>query len=73
MLDIGLPGMDGWEVLETLRTSAGSIPVLMLTGHGELWSEQHAKAQGAAGFMTKPFLPDALRKRIVQHLPAATP
>lgn len=68
LLDIGLPGMNGWEVLETLRASAGSIPVLMLTGHGELWSENYARERGAVGFMTKPFLPEMLRKRISQHL-----
>lgn len=70
LLDIGLPGMSGWDVLETLRSSGATYPVLMLTGHSELWSEHHAKAHGASGFMTKPFLPDALRKRIAQHLPA---
>lgn len=64
VLDIGLPGMDGWAVLEVLHAAAEGVPVLMLTGHGEMWSEQHALEQGAVGFMTKPFLPDHLRERV---------
>jgi DNA-binding response OmpR family regulator len=68
VLDIGLPGMDGWAVLEVLRTAAEGVPVLMLTGHGEMWSEQHALQQGAIGFMTKPFLPDLLRERVADLL-----
>jgi len=68
LLDIGLPGMDGWQVLETLRSSGAMYPILMLTGHGEQWSERRAVEQGANGFMTKPFLPDALRARISRHI-----
>jgi DNA-binding response OmpR family regulator len=68
LLDIGLPGMDGWEVLDILKAGDASCPVLMLTGHGELWSEQQAIERGAAEYMTKPFMPDSLRDRITRHL-----
>lgn len=69
LLDIGLPGMDGWQVLDTLKSSGTACPVLMLTGHGELWSEQQAIERGAVEYMTKPFMPDSLRERISRHLP----
>ena len=68
LLDIGLPGMDGWQVLRTLRSSGAVYPVVMLTGHSEMWSEQDARERGASGFMTKPFLPETLRQRITGHI-----
>lgn len=73
VLDIGLPGIDGWEVLNGLRQAERTehVPVLMLTGHGEVFGESEAAARGAAGFMTKPFLPEMLRSTITGLLDAA--
>lgn len=66
VLDIGLPGIDGWTVLDNLRGAERTerVPVLILTGHGETFGEHEAEARGAAGLMTKPFLPDALRSAV---------
>jgi DNA-binding response OmpR family regulator len=73
VLDIGLPGLDGWEVLAQLRGAdrTQNVPVLMLTGHGERFGEADAESRGAEGFMTKPFLPDALRNAVTDLLDAA--
>ena len=64
VLDIALPKLDGWQVLERLRSDphTTAIPVLVLTAH--VGDENLSKAAdgGADVFMTKPFQPDDLRQ-----------
>jgi CheY-like chemotaxis protein len=66
VLDIGLPGMDGWEVLRHLRADekTRSIKVLVLTAHAQPEVAEQAAQGGADDFMTKPFRPMDLRERI---------
>ena len=66
VLDIGLPGMDGWEVLRRLRAdqSTADVKVLILTAHAQPEVAEQAVAGGADDFMTKPFRPTELRERI---------
>lgn len=54
ILDVRMPGRDGYEVCGALRADAATraIPVLMLTGLGE---EERARAAGADGYVAKPF------------------
>ncbi len=68
VLDIGLPEMDGWEVLDRLRSDprTRSLPVLVLTAHAEEESRRRADEGGADGFITKPFQPDELRQEILR-------
>jgi two-component system chemotaxis response regulator CheY len=63
VLDIGLPHLDGWEVLSRIRTTPATTttPVLVLTAHAQPEVEAQAEAGGANGFMTKPFGPEDLR------------
>ncbi len=70
VLDIGLPGMDGWEVLRHLRAdqSTADIKVLILTAHAQPEVAEQAVAGGADDFMTKPFRPTELRERIEKLL-----
>jgi CheY-like chemotaxis protein len=70
VLDIGLPEMDGWEVLDRLRADPRtySLPVLVLTAHAEEESRKRANDGGADGFVTKPFQPDVLRNEILKIL-----
>lgn len=63
ILDIGLPGFDGWEVLRQLREDpAGArVPVLILTAHATE-EDRFLSGEGSAdAFMTKPFDPEDLR------------
>jgi two-component system, OmpR family, phosphate regulon response regulator PhoB len=62
VLDLMLPGMDGYEVLETLRgdESTARIPVLVLTAKSLRADRERSRELGAAAFLTKPFLPDDL-------------
>ena len=69
VLDVGLPGMDGWEVLSHLRSDARTeeTKVLVLTAHAQDQTRARAEDSGASAFLTKPFRPDELR-RIVNNL-----
>ena len=54
VLDIRMKGMDGEETLQIIKGMHPEIPVIMLTGHGELPSAERAVAQGAFDYLTKP-------------------
>jgi DNA-binding response OmpR family regulator len=54
ILDIGLPGLDGWEVLERIR-DLSDVPVLILTSHGQESDKVRGLHGGADDYLTKPF------------------
>ena len=61
LLDVMLPGMDGFAVLEQLRSAGKHLPVLMLTARGELSDRVRGLDQGADYYLTKPFqMPELL-------------
>jgi CheY-like chemotaxis protein len=62
VLDLMLPGMTGYEVLETLKgdEQTSVIPVLVLTAKSLRADRERSHGLGAAGFLTKPFLPSEL-------------
>ena len=74
ILDVGLPGMEGWEVLRALRShpKTAKLPVLMLTGHAGESVRRKAEAIGASAFMTKPFQPKELRLKLDELLGTST-
>lgn len=73
VLDIGLPGMDGWEVLARLRGDDATkhVKVLVLTAHAQPEMADRAAAKGADAFMTKPFRPEELRESVQELLTLA--
>ncbi|HSQ63618.1 MAG TPA: sigma-54 dependent transcriptional regulator [Polyangiaceae bacterium] len=60
LTDLALPGMDGMQVLESLRAQDPSVPVLMLTAHGSERVAVAAMKAGAFDYLPKPFDPDEL-------------
>ncbi len=54
VLDVGLPEMDGWTVLERIR-ELSEVPVLMLTSHGQEADKVRGLRGGADDYLTKPF------------------
>ena len=54
LLDIGLPTLDGWEVLARIRDTS-DVPVLLLTARGELAEKVHGLQAGADDYLIKPF------------------
>jgi DNA-binding response OmpR family regulator len=63
ILDIGLPGMDGWQVLERLR-DISDVPVLLLTAHGQESDKVRGLRGGADDYLTKPFTNAELVARV---------
>jgi two-component system copper resistance phosphate regulon response regulator CusR len=61
VLDLGLPDIDGLEVLRTLRTRGSEVPVLVLTARTESSDRAEALRLGAVEYLTKPLpFPDFL-------------
>ena len=62
LMDLSLPGMDGWEATRRLKAneSTRSIPIVALTGHALAGASEGARRAGCDSFVTKPCLPDDL-------------
>jgi DNA-binding NtrC family response regulator len=60
VLDIDLPGLTGLELQQELRHVRGSVPIVFVTGHGDIPMSVRALKAGAFDFFTKPFDPDLL-------------
>lgn len=58
--DIRMPGIDGLELLKRLKASRSPLPVLIMTGHGDVPLAVEAMKLGAADFLEKPFEDDRL-------------
>ncbi len=70
LLDLMMPQMNGFEVLERLRADPATapVPVIVLTALAQERDIAHAVSCGAQGYVIKPFEPDELLKRIKQTL-----
>ncbi|WP_458790618.1 sigma-54-dependent transcriptional regulator [Yoonia sp. MH D7] len=58
--DIKMPGMDGMQFLRKLKGLDSSLPVIMITGHGDVPMAVEAMRLGAFDFLEKPFNPDRM-------------
>ncbi len=61
--DIMMPEADGWEVCKTIRQTS-NVPILMLTARSQEFDELMSFESGADDFVTKPFSPSILVKRV---------
>ena len=64
ILDVMLPGLDGWKVLETLRLSGNETPVLFLTARDQIEDRVKGLELGADDYLIKPFAFSELLARI---------
>jgi CheY-like chemotaxis protein len=64
VLDVNMPGMDGHQVLREIKKRHPLLPVIMLTGHGQLQSAQTALKEGAHDYLSKPCDIDLLASKI---------
>jgi FixJ family two-component response regulator len=64
ILDIKMPGMDGHQTLAEIRKTHPNLPVIMLTGHGDLRSARQAYTEGAFDYLSKPCDIDVLTGKI---------
>jgi DNA-binding response OmpR family regulator len=68
ILDIGLPGQDGFAVLRTMRARGERLPVLILTARDEVTDMVAGLDHGADDYVTKPFVFDELLARVRARL-----
>jgi len=70
ILDVMMPGTDGFEVCRRLKrdTDSAGIPVILLSARGREHDRQRGLALGAADFMTKPYSPSDLIRRVRELL-----
>ncbi|ATJ82570.1 response regulator transcription factor [Halomonas beimenensis] len=66
LLDISLPGIGGFDVLERLRAdpALARLPIIMLTAHGREVEREKGLALGADDYVTKPFSTQALVEKV---------
>jgi excisionase family DNA binding protein len=69
LLDVIMPGVDGWQLLRQLEERHGSIPVIMFSGKIDDQAAVEAAQRGARGFVGKPFDPEELLARAKQLVP----
>ena len=72
LLDIMMPGLDGYQVLDRIRRHS-NVPVIMLTALGEVSALEKSVDLGADGYITKPFRTEELLARIKAVLRRSKP
>ena len=72
VLDIHLPRMTGLELQQTLANAQNSLPIVFITGHGDVPTSVQAMKGGAVDFLPKPFLDADLLKAVVQAIDRST-
>ena len=72
VLDVRLPGMSGLEVQQKLREAGVQIPIIFISGHGDIPMTVTAMKSGAVDFLTKPFrdqdLIDAIQRALKSNI-----
>lgn len=70
LLDVMMPGLDGYEVCRQLKADAATrdIPVIFLTARTEVEDEKYGLGLGAADYITKPISPPIVMARVKNHL-----
>jgi CheY-like chemotaxis protein len=73
--DIKMPGMDGVELAETVKSRQPWIPIVIVTGYGTVDNEDRAKAAGVSAFLRKPLSPEMIEESAHDALlqPVAAP
>lgn len=70
LLDIQLPGMDGYAVARALRADPGNLktPIIAVTSHAMVGDREQALAAGCNGYIEKPINPDSFVAEVELHL-----
>ncbi|MDG6402427.1 sigma-54 dependent transcriptional regulator [Pseudomonas quasicaspiana] len=66
--DVRMPGMNGMELLSRLQAIDADLPVILLTGHGDVPMAVDAMREGAYDFLEKPFSPEVLLRNLRRAL-----
>lgn len=70
ILDIAMPGMDGYEVCEKIKTNPDTedIPIIFISAYDEPEDVVKGFSVGGSDYITKPFIPEVVRARVAMHL-----
>ncbi len=70
LLDLMMPGMDGFEIYSCLKADrrTSETPVIFITGRGDVAAEVQGLKMGAVDYITKPFNPDLVKARVHTHV-----
>ena len=68
ILDLSLPGLSGLDLQKRIASERTDMPIIFITGHGDIPSTVQAMKAGAVEFLTKPFTDDTLLSAIRQAL-----
>ena len=71
VLDVRLPGLNGFELQQALQTANVAMPIIFITGHGDIPMSVKAMKAGAVDFLPKPVREEALLPAIEQALARA--
>jgi DNA-binding response OmpR family regulator len=71
LLDLHMPGINGFDVLEAFRSRQSSVPVIVITAHDEPGTAERVRALGASAYLKKPVDRDALFAAIAAAKPPA--
>jgi two-component system, LuxR family, response regulator FixJ len=71
--DVRMPGLDGIELLKRMKTRTGALPIIIMTGHGDIPLAVEAMKLGAIDFLEKPFEDDRLITMIEMAVQQAAP
>ena len=73
LLDVRMPGMSGLDLHDALRAKGVAMPVVYMTGHGDVPLAVQAMQKGAVSFLEKPFADDALEAALQRAFAAPAP
>ena len=72
IMDLGMPGMDGWEASRRLKADpeTADIPIIALTAFAMRGDEERAREAGCDGYLSKPCRPQTIRETVRRFLPS---
>jgi two-component system response regulator FixJ len=73
LLDVRMPGMSGLDLHDALRAKGVAMPVVYMTGHGDVPLAVQAMQKGAVSFLEKPFADDALEAALQRAFESEAP
>jgi two-component system, cell cycle response regulator DivK len=75
LMDVQLPGIDGYEATRRLKQDVGlrDVPVIAVTAHALSGAEDQARAAGCDGYISKPISPRQLLAKVREYLSSAAP
>jgi DNA-binding NtrC family response regulator len=68
LLDVRMPGVSGLQAVEVLRARGSTVPIVMVSGYGDVETAVESLHVGADDFLTKPVDPDELSRRVAEML-----